>query len=171
VQIRNLMKNDFFGFALIVSILLFGGIAAVIYGGKWEHQAKDDLYEVSGVVESFHVKRSYRNRNKMIIQITNHGVLHRLTQDDFTRSIPVLETLRQGDEINTLVAPDVIARDIERVWGIRRGDEILLSYEQTLELKKTLIHQRVISIVTIVATMVLLHIAIKLWLKRRASAR
>ena len=149
-------------------MLLFGGSAAVIYGGKWEHQEKDDLYKFSGVVESFHVESGYRSRKKMIIQITNQGVLHRLTQDDFTRSIRVLETLRQGDEINTLVASDVLVRDIERVWEIRRGDEILLSYEQTLELRKTHTQHRVISIAALVAAIVLLRISIKLRIKYRA---
>jgi len=159
--------KDFPGFALVMSLLLFGGSAAVIYGAKWAHQEKDDLYKVSGVVESIHVESGYRSgsRKKMVLQITNHGVLHHLTQDDFTRSIPALETLRQGDEINTLVASDVLFRKIERVWEIRRGDEILLSYEQTLELRKAHTQQRVISIAALVAALVLLRISIKRWIK------
>ncbi len=169
MQIRNLKKEDFPVFALIMSMLLFGGSAAVIYGAKWAHQEKGDLYKVSGIVKSFHVEGGYRSRKKMMLQITNHGVLHHLTQDDFTNSIPVLETLRQGDEINTLVTSDVLVRDIERVWEIRRGDEILLSYEQTLELRKTHTQQRVISIAALVAALVLLRISIKLWIKYRAS--
>ena len=152
-----------------MSIFLLGGSAAVIFGGKWEHQEKDDLYQVSGVIESFHVEGGHRyGLRKMIIKITDHGELHQLTQVDFTRSIPELKTLRQGDEVNTLVAPDVIARDIERVWEIHRGDEIFLSYEQTLELRKANTQQRVITIAALVAAMVLLRILMELGIRYRA---
>ena len=149
-------------------MLLFGVYATIIYGGKWEHREKDDLYEVSGVVESFQVEHVYKSGKKMMLQIRNHGVLHHLIQDDFSRSIPMLRTLRQGDEINTLVSPDVLGRDIEWMWEIRRGDEILLSYEQTIELRNPQTQQRVISIAALVAAIVLLFISIRLRIKYRA---
>ena len=168
MQIGNLKKEGLSGFALGMSILLVGVYAAIIYGGKWELREKHELYEVSGIVESFNVESVYRGGKKMMIQLNSHGLVHRLAQDDFTRSIPALKTLQQGDEINTLVAPDELGRDLEWIWEIRREDQTLLSYEQTLELRKPNTLQWFIAIAALLAAIGLLIASIKLRIKYQA---
>ena len=168
MQIGNLKKEDLPGFAMFMSILLVGVYAAIIYGGKWELREKHELYEVSGIVESFNVESVYRGGKNMMIQLNSHGVVHRLAQDDFTRSIPALKTLQQGDEIDTLVAPDELGRDLEWIWEIRREDQTLLSYEQTLELRKPNTLQWFIAIAALLAAIGLLIASIKLRIKYQA---
>ena len=54
-----------------------------------------------------------------------------LIQEDLTAAVPRLRTLRVGDDIEALTHPDPLARDLDWLWELRRGDDALLTYEET----------------------------------------
>lgn len=153
-----------------MSILLFGIYFVTFYGWKFDYPDKDSLHKVSGVIES--VKENYvrRARDKLVIQIMSDSGLHHLSIDDFRTSVPAIKTLQQGDEINTLVTADSLGREIEWIWEIHRGEEIILSHEQMLELIKPGTLQSILSFIALVLAIFLFLFAIILRIRYRAWA-
>ena len=165
VSTARLKKEDYPVFFFMFSILLFGLSASLIM----DHTEKEDLYEISGVVESFECKRGDHRSGSgpsIRVRVNDKGFVHHLVQSDFSKSVPKLKTLEEGDEISALVASDSLGRDTKWLWEISRNGELLLSYEQTSELKKQdSLHIKVS--VVLLAAVILLGISIKLWIKNR----
>lgn len=117
------------GFLLFLS-------ASIVFSSELEVPKKNELYLVSGFVESFTIENVRRGGKNMVIHISSNGETRQLLQQDFTKSEPELLTLRRGDEISALVIADSLGRDFDWIWELHRGENLLLSYEQIQSLKK-----------------------------------
>ncbi len=142
--------------ALPIAVLLLFLSASIVFSSELEVPEKNALYLVSGLVESFTIEHVRRARPNMVIHISSNGKTRQLQQEDFTKSVPELLTLRRGDEISALVLPDSLGRDFEWIWEIHRGENLLLSYQQIQTLKKPTAMQYIIAAILFAFAVLLL---------------
>lgn len=168
VQFNIKFIKDKPALALFVSALLLFLSITTVFTSELEYRDKNELHLVSGSVQSFEIKNIWRSRQHMFIQILSHGKIVQLIQKDYTKSVPALLTIRRGDQISALVSPDSLGRDTDWIWELRRGEEQLLSYEQTLLLTKPNSLQYVLSAIFFITAIYLF--AMGLYRRRKSGS-
>jgi len=116
--------------------LLFCVIAVVAalvaaYGWRLDVVQRDKLQRVSGRVESVLHTHAPKGGPKLHIEISDGTRAYYLTQDDLTCRVPALKTVERGDSVVAYAYPDALGRNIYWLWGLERGGQVLLSYEDT----------------------------------------
>lgn len=125
-------KRDAPGLCIIFGVL--AGLLAItlLYAGRLNITDRSNLRVVSGRVEGFSRTTRSKTGRKIHLYVRDEDRIHHLTQDNLTWAVPKLRDLRVGDEISALVKPDFMCADLEWLWEIRRGNENILTYEETL---------------------------------------
>jgi hypothetical protein len=117
--------------ALFGAILGMGALG-LTFAWRLEMPNQHELRRVTGRVEQLWHSRLTKAGIKIHMDVRDRGSLHHLTQDDPSYAVPAMQTVRVGDSVVALVKVDSFGRDIEWLWALQRGDEQLLSYDQTL---------------------------------------
>jgi hypothetical protein len=125
--------------AQLLAVGIVAAMAAGVLGFAWRLDMADpnDLHQVVGQVEDVSHSGGGKSPRAIQILLRDGTRIHRLAQDDPGDAAPTVRTIRVGDFLVAMVKPDLLGRDMERVWAIRRGDEQLLSYTETLHLMLT----------------------------------
>jgi hypothetical protein len=111
---------------------IFGiGTVLLPLGAYFDTAHREALTPITGQI----VRISRTNRPKaglkLNIDVREAEQIHYLTQDDLTNFEPKLASLILGDTVSVLARHDFLWRDLDWYWEIRRGDEMILSYEET----------------------------------------
>jgi hypothetical protein len=108
------------------------GALGLAFAWRLDVPDQNELRRVTGRVELLWHSRLSKAGIKIHITVRDGENFHHLTQDDPSYAVPAMQTVRVGDFVVALVKADSLGRDIEWLWALQRGDEQLLSYEQTL---------------------------------------
>lgn len=92
-----------------------------------------NLQMISGQVELVSHRSGGKAVPKLEILVRGSDGLHHLTQDDLTKDVPALRSLRVGDQITAMARPDKRGRDLDTLWELRRDGAMLLSVEETAQ--------------------------------------
>jgi len=87
----------------------------------------NNLQMISGQVELVSHRTGGKAVPKLEILVRSSDGLHHLTQDDFTKDVLALKSLRVGDQITAMARPDMRGRDLDTLWELRRDGAMLLS--------------------------------------------
>ncbi len=133
-------------------------ISAVVFYNwmTWKIPSEDKLNNISGVVMTVNVESVYKSSDQLIIQLIKNNEIFNISQKNLANRIPVLKTLRQGDEINTLVSYDSFDADVGFIWEISRANETLLSRDQVFELAKPTLSQLSLALMALFGAIVAL---------------
>jgi hypothetical protein len=126
----------------VPALCLAGGVFCALLAGLCYASAYLDIVErpelrrISGRVEAVSRKKLPKGGRQLHIFVREWWAQEgnrpsHLVQDDLTSAVPRLRTLRVGDAVEALVAPDSLGRPLNWLWELRRGDETLLAYEET----------------------------------------
>jgi len=72
-----------------------------------------DLVEVSGHVDRIYVTNRPKAGPKLQIELRSSDRIHNLTQEDMSAVVPAIGLIKPGDELDALVIPDKIGRNLE----------------------------------------------------------
>jgi hypothetical protein len=125
-------KRDAPALCAIFGAMLGMGSLGVAFAWRLDVPDQHELLRVTGRVDQLWHSRLSKAGMKIHMTVRDGGNLHHLTQDDPGYAVPVTQTVRLGDVVVALVKVDPFGRDIEWLWALQRGDEQLLSYDQTL---------------------------------------
>jgi hypothetical protein len=134
--LREDYPSEPFGTAVgcVLAALILGGIAMFLYQIGAPDVVRNDIVQISGArVERAHV-RCEGTRFKTcwsVIAIESDGRHLELIQYDTPAARAAIDALSRGSTITALASPVSIYGDGMWFWEVRRGDEVLLSHEQT----------------------------------------
>jgi hypothetical protein len=122
--------------ALCLLFAIYLALAAAGLEFSWHLDIADpqSLHRVNGRVEQIYHSNLPRTGLKIHIFVREGTGVHHLTQDDPGYTVPAMQTIRTGDSVVALTKPDSLGRDLEWLWSLKRGNEELLSYAQTLHI-------------------------------------
>jgi hypothetical protein len=129
---RSANRRDAPALCAIFGAILGMGALGLAFARRFEVPDQHELRRVSGRVELLWHSRLSKAGIKIHITVRDGGNFHHLTQDDPSYAVPAMQTVRVGDFVVASVKAASLGRDIEWLWALRRGDEQLLSYDQTL---------------------------------------
>ena len=118
----------------VLAGLVLAGIAMFLYQIGTEDVVRNDIVEISGArVERAHVRcEGTRFRTcRSVIAIETEGKHLELIQYDTPAARAAVDALSKGSTITALVSPVSTLGSGLWFWEVRRGDEVLLSHEQT----------------------------------------
>jgi hypothetical protein len=93
--------------------------------------SRSDLQTISGRVQLISHTQRGKAGSKLHIFVRGSDRLHHLTQEDLTDGVPTLKTQQVGDLITAMARPDMLGRDLDWLWELRRNDVMLLTFEET----------------------------------------
>jgi hypothetical protein len=112
--------------------VLCASLAGVLYAWAYLDIAdRTQLQRISGRVEAVSQKRPTKAGPQLHIVVRTADRQRHLIQDDLTSAVPRLRALRVGDVVEALAQPDSLGRDVDWLWELHRGDDTLLTYEET----------------------------------------
>ncbi len=118
------------------------GVLAVLAGaafgwiGTWGPPSQDELVPVSGRLVALTARATSRSGHYLDLDLDDGGARRQLSQIDVSFRYPAISRLKAGDAVTALVKPDEVGRDLAWYWEVRRGSEVVLSYEQMAEWEK-----------------------------------
>ena len=126
----------------VPALCVAGGVLCALLAGAMYASAYLDIVEraelqrIFGRVEAVSRQRPPKGGPQLHIFVREWWVQQgnrqrHLIQGDLTAAVPRLRTLRVGDDIEALAHPDPLGRDLDWLWELRRGDDALLTYEET----------------------------------------
>ena len=121
----------------LTSICIVAGIAIGIFGilallgSRHEIPDQSNLQVISGQVEHVNITKIYRGNWYYDIFLREKGRILRLTQLDMTASVPRILYIKKGDNIDAFVMNKIVDGDTLWYWGLRRGNETILSFKET----------------------------------------
>ena len=129
---RSTNRRDSPALCALFGAILGMGALGLTFAWRLEIPNQHELRRVTGRVEQLWHSRLTKAGIKIHMDVRDRGNLHHLTQDDPSYAVPAMQAVRVGDSVVALVKVDSFGRDIEWLWALQRGDEQLLSYDQTL---------------------------------------
>jgi len=133
---RQTVRQDAPALCLLFAILFALLAGALLFAWRLDVPASQSLRSVAGRVEQVSHVIGPKVGRKIQITVREGTHLHHITQDDPSDALPAMKTIRLGDSIVALTAPDSLGRDLEWLWGLRRADQELLSYRDVLDIKQ-----------------------------------
>ena len=117
--------------------ILSGGLLLLLsviplYGWRLDLARPSELRRISGQIKTLDTMNRPKAGTKLHIYVSSLEGDRHLTLDDLTCVVSSLLTFRPGDMVDALVKPDSFGRDLYWLWDLRRGDEAILTYDQSL---------------------------------------
>lgn len=131
---RKTTRRDLPGICLVFAAIFGLSAVALPIASRFDmasaRAARSNLQMISGQV--VFVSHTYGGKvtPKLEIFVRGSDGLHHLTQDDSTKDVPALKSLRVGDLITAMARP---GRDLDWLWELRRNGAVLLSIEETTQ--------------------------------------
>jgi hypothetical protein len=135
---RKATRRDLPGFCLVFAAIFALSAVALPIASRLDiasaRAARSNLQMISGQVEL--VSHTYGGKTAPQLEILVRGSddLHHLWQEDLTKDVPALKSLRVGDLITAMARPTHrLGRDLDWLWELRRDGVVLLSVEETTQ--------------------------------------
>lgn len=131
---RKTTRRDLPGICLVFAVIFALSAVALPIAARFDMArtgaARSNLQMISGQV--VFVSHTYGGKvtPKLEIFVRRSDGLHHLTQDDLTKDVPALKSLRVGDLITAMAQP---GRESDWLWELRRNGAVLLSVEETTQ--------------------------------------
>jgi hypothetical protein len=130
---RKTTRRDLPGICVGFAVIFALSAVALSIASRLDMASPSDLQMISGQV--VFVTHTYGGKitPKLEIFVRGSDGLHHLTQDDLTKDVPGLNSLRVGDLITAMAKRDTLGRDLNWLWELRRNGAVLLSVEETTQ--------------------------------------
>lgn len=133
-QRRKTTRRDLPGICLVYAAIFGLSAVALPIASRIDmasaRAARSNLQMISGQVVFISHTYGGKVTPRLGIFVRSSDGLHHLTQDDLTKDVPALKSLRVGDLITAMARPDTLGRG-DWLWELRRNDAMLLSVEET----------------------------------------
>ena len=137
----SLTRRDAPALCAFFGAILGMGALGLAFAWRLDVPDQHELRRVTGRVEQLWHSRLAKAGIKIHMTVRDGDNAHHLTQDDPSHAVPAMQTVKVGDFVVALVKADSLGRDIEWLWALQRGDEQLLSYDQTLSVVSQRAHR------------------------------
>lgn len=131
MKARRIARRDLPAVCAIFSAIFAFAAVAFFYAWRLDVVARDELRPITGQVEAVTRTNKPKAGPKLNIFVRTPERLVHLTQDDISSLVPRLHEISAGDRIVAMAKRDSLWRDLDWVWELKRGDDVVLSYEQT----------------------------------------
>ncbi len=128
----RLTARDRFKSMIAVGVVLLLCSLVFVWLGRLHPPARAHLKSVTGTIIVVSHRETDQGGTYLDIDLsTPHGTAH-LSQLDYSEYYPAADTLQAGDTISALYEPDDMGRSIDWFWEIRKGNEVVVSYDETV---------------------------------------
>jgi hypothetical protein len=128
---RALNRRDLPALCMLFGGLLGAGAVGIPLAGRLDLAPEGSLTVFSGQVVNVYRTDLPKTSRKLRILIRAADRVHHLTQDDMSKVVPALMSVRVGDNITARVRPDVLGRDLDWLWELQRDGTMILTYGDT----------------------------------------
>lgn len=131
---RKTTRRDLPGICLVYGAIFALTAVALPIASRFDMASPSNLEMISGQVELVSHTGGGKTVPTLEILVRGSGGLHHLWQEDLTKDVPALKSLRAGDLITAMARPTHrLGRDLDWLWELRRDGVVLLSVEETTQ--------------------------------------